>query len=249
MKFKSNRKRRSTRKTRQCKRIKNRRTRRQRGGLTMNEIYDNTYRQTLDAYKKQELPLGIPYEKLLQLIEARNELPSTRSIKDTVMSTLTVEDIRTMEFVNANKIISQEIPLLIVIKPIVREVLPKIVLDLRRAFQSELAFNQQFATSKAAAAAAEAKAASSGAASSGAASIRASSSGASSSGAETEKARRKQMIATLDKKLALVSNYGGTPIQRPKFEALYDVSVGAFDRTYQRYKAEYETMFKKLFDE
>ena len=125
----------------------------------MDEIYENANKKTLDGYEKQECPHGIPRVQLLHLMLAREKLPSTPSIKDTVMSTLTVKDIRMREFANATRIISQEIPLLIGIKPKVLEVLPMIVLDLRSAFKYELDFNQQFATSKAAdAAAVESKA-------------------------------------------------------------------------------------------
>ena len=88
MKFKSNRKRRSTRKTRQCKRIKNRRTRRQRGGLKMEEVFDEVIGE-FTSCTKDEFRLSINsrfgscenFNKLLKQNEAlENELRELKEI-------------------------------------------------------------------------------------------------------------------------------------------------------------------------
>ena len=261
MKFKSNRKRRSTRKTRQCKRIKNRRTRRQRGGLKMEEVFDEVIGE-FTSCTKDEFRLSInsrfgSCENFNKLLKLRNRI-MPHDLKTGVCNPVITDDqIRTREY-------------LFTVQPDVKALQlqkidtkwPEFVVHLKNVVESQYTtrttqtiadidrrlFDLKFTTSDAAAAAASSGAASSRAASSGAASSRSSSSGASSSGAETEKARRKQMIATLDRKLALISKYKGTTIKRPNFEALYDVSVDVFERIHKKHIEDYDKMISQFFE-
>ena len=258
MKFKSNRKRRSTRKTRQCKRIKNRRTRRQRGGLKKEEVFDEVIGE-FTSCTKDEFRLSInsrfgSCENFNKLLKLRNKI-MPHDLKTGVCNPVITDDqIRTDEYLFT---VQPDVKALLLQK--IETKWPEFVVHLKNVVESQYTtrttqtiadidrrlFDLRFPTSYAAAAAA--------AASSGAASIRAASSGAassraSSSGAETEKERREQMIATLDRKLALVSKYKGTTIKRPNFEALYDVSVDVFNKIHKKHIEDYDKMISQFFE-
>jgi hypothetical protein len=106
----------------------------QRGGVTKAEVFDTVYEETLDRYKKTPPP---NYKNLLELLIAREKL--SPSIKDIVISSSTLEQIRMNEVANAFRLKKTEAKFKLIA---VEEILPTFVVGLKTAFESRYKIDQ-----------------------------------------------------------------------------------------------------------